>query len=273
MMVWALTSLGVLFSLLIMWFVPKLQARGLDPKVADQRFLAENEARKTLAQIVGGFAILAGLYFTYANLKVANDQFKLLEAGQLADRFNKETEQLGSKSVGVRLGAILAFQRQSQISPDDSWDIMSLLCSWIQSSAPWPPSESSSANHRVPIDIQEALDVLAARDLSRDGKDEYLDLSGTDLRGAYLVDHRFSNMFLENVHFDGADLHSAHLLHSSVIGASFKGAHLEGADMGVWKPVGAAELGSILEGSFGDAETKLPTGVEAPHSWNVRRTH
>src|SRR5690349_9038223 len=59
--------------LAILWKVPQWQigkVRGLEPK---ERFDRVNEARKTLAQIIGGFAFLSSLYATIQNLKVAQD--------------------------------------------------------------------------------------------------------------------------------------------------------------------------------------------------------
>jgi hypothetical protein len=142
-LIWALISLVGIVCLLLAWLAPKWQIRDLDPKEPNQRFLAENEARKTLAQIIGGLAILTGLYFTNATLKVTSDQaalaqrqFGLAQDGQVTDRFTKATDELGNPSVAVRLGALLAFDRLSHDSPSDQWHVITLLTSWIQATSP-----------------------------------------------------------------------------------------------------------------------------------------
>jgi hypothetical protein len=188
-------------SLLLLWFVPKLQTRRLASDKEDQRFLAENEARKTIAQVIGGLVILTGLYSTNAALRVSSEQnrvasqqaelakqqFALAESGQVTDRFAKATDQLGSPRIAVRLGAILAFDRLSRDSnAKDSWSIMTLLTSWVQTVTPWSLKPRRPASG-IPADIQAALSVVAYRDTQSDGTGELLDLSNSDLRGAYLV--------------------------------------------------------------------------------------
>ncbi len=56
---------------------------------AEDIFEAENDARATLAQIIGGFAVLIGLYFAWKNITAAKE-------GQATERFTKAIEQLGA---------------------------------------------------------------------------------------------------------------------------------------------------------------------------------
>jgi hypothetical protein len=51
-----------LLVVLALWWLPKLQVARSQGLTSDNRFDRENEARKTLAQIVGGVFLLAGLY-------------------------------------------------------------------------------------------------------------------------------------------------------------------------------------------------------------------
>jgi predicted metal-binding membrane protein len=55
----AVISIGFLIFLLL-WLLAKLQVKRF--QALSDRFDRENEARKTLAQIVGGLLVLAGLY-------------------------------------------------------------------------------------------------------------------------------------------------------------------------------------------------------------------
>jgi hypothetical protein len=88
--IWLWVSLvGV--GLAVISVVPVLQVRRLTrrwqmhPK---EQFAATNEARKTIAQVVGGLAILIGLYFTNRTIAMNYSQLRLAEDGQLNDRYN-----------------------------------------------------------------------------------------------------------------------------------------------------------------------------------------
>ena len=58
-------------------------------RLAKDRFNSENEARKTLATMLGAIMVLGGAYFTWRNIK-------LVQEGQITDRFTKAIEQLGA---------------------------------------------------------------------------------------------------------------------------------------------------------------------------------
>jgi hypothetical protein len=57
----------LLCMFLILWKVPKKQASGVQD--IKDRLTVENAARQTLAQIIGGAVLIAGLFFTWANPK------------------------------------------------------------------------------------------------------------------------------------------------------------------------------------------------------------
>ena len=62
-------ALSLSLLCLVLWGLPKWQASGVQD--IKDRLTIENSARQTLAQIVGGAALIAGLFFTWANLNVA----------------------------------------------------------------------------------------------------------------------------------------------------------------------------------------------------------
>jgi hypothetical protein len=107
-----------LLVVLALWWLPKLQATHSPGSAVENQFDRENEARKTLAQIIGGIFVLAGLY---SSVKT----FDLQRQGQITDRFTKAIDQLGALApgggsgknespkinLGVRLGGIYALER------------------------------------------------------------------------------------------------------------------------------------------------------------------
>src|ERR1700682_3245316 len=69
------------------WQVASLRnAKGVK---VQEVFKAENDARTTLAQMLGGFAVLIGVYFAWQNINATKE-------GQITDRFYKAIEQLGA---------------------------------------------------------------------------------------------------------------------------------------------------------------------------------
>src|SRR5262245_27239432 len=103
-----LILVGSIFIALILWLVPKWQThslrasfseadiRRLEPKERIQLekdiAAAENSARVTVAQILGGFGLLVGLYLTYRNIKIAHKTVEVAEEGKLTERFSKAVE-------------------------------------------------------------------------------------------------------------------------------------------------------------------------------------
>src|SRR5271166_4486661 len=64
---------GALLALAILWKVPQWQVGRVKRLDTKERFDRVNEARKTLATILGGAAVLAGGYVTWQNLQVAQN--------------------------------------------------------------------------------------------------------------------------------------------------------------------------------------------------------
>jgi hypothetical protein len=208
--------LGLGLLVLILWKVPKQQASGVQDM--KDRLTVENAARQTLAQIVGGAVLIAGLFFTWANLKITQETATRNQAitreGQITDRFTKAIAQLGEQGpdkLAVRLGGIYALERIAKDSKDDHWPIMEVLTAYVRETAPWlpkPPKDAQPSKgdqspqeepptiheQRPPkpaADIQAILTVLGRRTQSY-GNGEYqrLNLDSTDLQGADLSDAR-----------------------------------------------------------------------------------
>jgi hypothetical protein len=84
---WAILALLIVAFL---WFVPQLQGKYFSQKVpAEERPALVNEYRRTWAQIIGGFGLLLGLYFTWRRVEISQDQ-------QVTERFTRAIDQLGA---------------------------------------------------------------------------------------------------------------------------------------------------------------------------------
>ena len=121
--------------ILLWWKLPKVQVARSKALTDQIRFDRENEARKTLAQILGGIFLLAGLYSSVQT-------FNLAREGQITDRYTKAIEQLGASDgtgiskLEVRLGGIYALERIARDSERDHRTIMEVLTTYVREHSP-----------------------------------------------------------------------------------------------------------------------------------------
>lgn len=233
----------------------------------------ENQYLGTLTQIIGGSAVLLGLYFAWGNIETAKD-------GQITERFTRAIDQLGNNnSLGIRLGGIYALERILNESDKDYWPIMEILTAHIRESSPIK-SEHIQKQNKVSLDVQAILTVIGRRKYFFNyGESDCLDLHEAYLQGANLVGAHLEKVILyranlkeanleeayleganlraakldsaqlKRVNFEGADLFAATLEGVNLEGANLRGAnlgevHLEGADL-----KGADLEGADLEGA------------------------
>jgi Pentapeptide repeats (8 copies) len=241
-------TLTVLIVLLIS--IPKLQVASLPAKGvnAEDVFKDENDARATLAQILGGFAVLVGLYFAWTNITATKE-------GLITDRFYKAIEQLGATDdkgepkLELRLGGIYALERIARDSERDHWPIMEVLTAYVRKHAAYVrENEAGPVNrHPLAIDIQAILTVISRREWSyekssrrewtHEQSGQNLELHGTDLHDGDLEGVHLKNAYLMRTHLEranlmGANLKRAILALAHLEKAQLEGAHLEEAVMG-----------------------------------------
>ncbi|MBL8191833.1 MAG: pentapeptide repeat-containing protein [Acidobacteria bacterium] len=258
--VWYYSSVVIIALLLmtLIWFVlqivPKRQAQALQKpekkRLADklevdedgslytlqsslkpsELFTIENEARKTLSQIIGGFIVIVSLILTGANLAITS---RLTQEGQITDRFTKAITQLGDKDkLEVRLGGIYALERIANDSEKDRWTIMEVLTAYVRENAPRkeekPAQQNASKKNqakeeipipKLPTDIQAILTVIGRR--NADGEANRIDLKRTNLFEADLGE---ANLL-------GANLFGANLRGAILFIANLRGAHLGWANL------------------------------------------
>src|SRR5208283_6189907 len=149
-----------LFAVAILWKLPQWQVRRVQDLAPKEHFDRVNEARKTLATILGGLAFLVGGFFTWQSLKVAQENLKVSQKGQITDRFTKAIEQLGAvdgsgkKKLEVRLGGIYALEGIANESKELHWPIMEVLCTYVRENAPAPSRGENPPGERQKPKIQ-----------------------------------------------------------------------------------------------------------------------
>jgi Pentapeptide repeats (8 copies) len=250
-----LASAVVAAAALLVWCVPKWQTSTIHVQGKD-RLALENELRKTIAQIVGGAAILAGLYFTWQQLQASRASLEIAQEAQTTERFTRAVDQIGNQQLQVRVGGIYAL---GEISQDPAHDrhrvVMSVLTAFLRDKASW---RLASPRASAPEDIQAALSVIAARGPKWTKLDtepgHEIDLSGTDLRRVLAYGGNLEETQLSRAHFEGADLRKASLRGAALVGAHLEetlldGADLSGADLRGAELRGASVSGADLRGT------------------------
>ena len=232
-------SLGVPLLWLLLWWLPQWQVAAV-PEEKD-RIDLETKSRQTMAQILGGAALLGGLFFTAQTLRVTQETLQITQEGQITERFTKAIDQLGKPgkdNLAVRLGGIYALERIARDSAKDHEPIMEVFTAFVREQThvqkttpakPSPASGKSSGQERakVPADIQAILTVLGRRTRTYGkGESQPLNLSTTQLQGANLAEAQLEGANLSGAQLQGADLSGAQLK-----GANLSGAQLEGANL------------------------------------------
>jgi hypothetical protein len=242
----ALGTVAVL-SILCLWMLPRWQTRRLNGLGPKERFDGVNEARRTLAQILGGVALLIGLYSTLQNFNLARESLAVARQGQITDRFTKAIEQLGAidvsggKRLAVRLGGIYALERIADESERDRWSIVAILSAYVRENSPrrlHEPPRSAGEMHPA-ADTQAILTVLGRREPTCEYS-KLIDLDRTDLRGAFLLAAKLLCADLTDSNLSQADLTAADLRGAQLRRSDLQRTDLRGANF--YGEIGAEEL-------------------------------
>jgi len=259
--VWVISGLIVLIGIfLLLWFLPKWQIKKTGIVRVEDQFSAENEARKTLAQIFGGAAIIIGLIFSWQTiesqrktLELQRDDLNIAKEQQITERFTRAIEQLGSEKLEVRLGGIYSLERIAKDSPNDHWTIVEILTTYAKDKSNGESKETvkSTTNGNdaespsVKTDIQAIMTVLGRRNRENDKKDAVLNLQGVNLKGAQLSEYDFAGANFQNANLTEANLANTNFAKAQLQGSKLKEAYLVDADLE------SAQLTSAnLEGAY-----------------------
>ncbi|MEQ9238406.1 pentapeptide repeat-containing protein [Coleofasciculus sp. E2-BRE-01] len=148
------------------------------------------------------------------------DASYLIAANSFLDDFSKAIDQLESKHIHVRIGAISSLGKLAKFSrPEDHWTVMEYLAAFIRNA---PPRREAG----IPDDIQEALTVIGRRDIEKDPENQRLDLNKVNIAGANLREAQLQGVNFEHANLQGAILKKANLKKASFYNTNLQGAHL-----------------------------------------------
>lgn len=239
--------------IVLIWKLPKWQIsvwkNNLDLKsnIEIKDYLAaENSARSTIAQILGGLFVFVGLYFTAVGLKNSAQTLELSRQGQITERYTKAVLQISSKDQpDIVIGGIYTLGRIPKESPSDHWPIMEVLTAYVRRASPVDrnnlPCDITESpevvlSRAVRPDVQAVMNVLKQRDLEYEkGLTESLNLQFSDLAranlyGAVLDKALFDSSILKGASFDGrASLKGSSFQFANLAYATFETADLTGA--------------------------------------------
>jgi uncharacterized protein YjbI with pentapeptide repeats len=263
-----------------LWKIPQWQARSAPIEAAGKtRFEIENDARKTLGEIVSGLGVVAGLLFTWYQINdsrnATEQSLRTTQQGQITSRFSQAVDQLGSNAIDVRIGGIYSLEQIALDAPEDFYrPVMEVLAGYVRAHNqfsqpapnPAPPADVSQTNGSS-LDVRAAVIVLTRRTDPPSGSESlHLDLTGVDFRRAELTGANLQGVNLSNAHLEGANLREADLedskldytFTSGTLPATFVSACLNGASL-----TGSDISSGQIDLAIVDESTVLPDGTFA----------
>ncbi len=227
-----------------LFVLPQQQVSSFGINNATVAATLENQYRATMAQIIGGGAVLLTLYHAWENIKTTKD-------GQITDRYTRAIEQLGSDKSTIRVGGIYALERISDESKVYHWPIMEVLTEYIRenssiySTTEVNTGDKSTIDYVMKPDIQAIVSVIKRRNPKNIEEEKskiilghpfFLDLHGTclqyaDLQGAYLEEAKLFQANLRGANLFGADLSNADMRHAILDDAALEFTHLTAANL------------------------------------------
>jgi uncharacterized protein YjbI with pentapeptide repeats len=239
------------------WRLPQRQVDQLRVTISDAKARAdvEDNFRKTIGQLLGGAAVLAGATFAYlqftqqleisrrqldATVEQGKQQRDAAQALLISNQVAKGFELLGNKDheITLRLGGIYALEGVMNTSPQYYKPVLEALCAFVRDGTRTDTKETREGPPAS--DIQAALTVIGRR--AAGVGVPYLvgaqipkanlnaaDLSGTVLDNANLIGAQLNVANLSDALLFDANLTDAFLVHADLREAELYNAHLNNA--------------------------------------------
>jgi len=215
--------------------------------------------------------------------RIADKQTNIDQQRNRAEALAKASELLGNRGVAAQQGGLFALGRLARSSEEDHPAIMRVVAGFIKDCASKNKKSSSdeSAPGRSSVAIEAAANVLRDRKLAHDisryrlaeRKEwrfdlsniylENIDFTGVDLSVVNMSDSVFKDCVFENADFSKANFIGAALENSDLTSAKFNDADLTKTNLFLAKNLTQEQINSAM----GNAETKLPGGIEMPAAW------
>jgi hypothetical protein len=262
-----LVGAGILSAIFIMW-APKLQILRLRFRSDIERFNAENEARKTVATVIGGLAIFVSFYTSQRQLGVQQQV-------QFTDRYSRAIDEIaasdstGSPRLAVRVGGLYVLEQIMDTSEAQHASIVDVLCAYIRDNS---TQKALQPDNGTRGDVRVALTILGRRnremEFSADHKRKLGLLKSliferqiTDSFSARFVppkldlsDSNLPYVELSQLVLGGASLSGAHLPYCRAILSDLTAVDFSNADLS------GCTLASVLDGAnFANANLQLAT--------------
>lgn len=233
---------------------------------AAERLSAENAARSTLLQGLGGLLALGGVAIgavvTLGQVKASREQRSI-------DLFTKAIGLLASDQVSVRQGGVYALEQLSELDDGYRGHAHALLTAFVRQHAPWPPSNPDSraqadrarSHGGLADDIAAAMAALGRQKMIVG--DAYSELERVDLRGAELSKLNLPRVCFAHANLDDANFADANLANADFSGTTLRNTNLSGANLREADLTGALLDGAILVGAD-LSKAKLPHGFIPP---------
>lgn len=190
---------------------------------------ANFETIKFLVYIIGGCLLVWQIMLTNRRTKASEqaafasfENIRIIEKGQVQERFKNAIDQLGSVSEAVNLGAIYTLHHIAKESIELRKSIFDILCSYIRETT---SNQEYQLKEAPSIKIQSILNLLFNDERERD----IYSLFNADLHNAYLLKADLSSAHLPQANLNKADLVCAVCINANLEGATLIGAILQGA--------------------------------------------
>jgi hypothetical protein len=263
---------------LVIWLVPRWQVdRWRRAEISSEEKLAELElqARTSITQALGGLALIVTIAVTAnqalkanrsatENLKLAAENRKLAERGQVSERFLGAVEQLGATAGGyaavdVRTGALFSLMRVGLESEPNAEQVFRAAAAYVVNNYKPPRPKGDRCNSdAVRGDVAVALRFVlpeVSKKWPKNTRKRWEGLRGTRLNRLAIDGLYLSRYDLTNIRLRRASLNRADFRNSNLLGANFNGACLNRADFRQANLRKARFVGAELEGAkFDGAE-------------------
>jgi hypothetical protein len=187
------------------------------------------------AQVLGGAALLGGLYFTWVNAKTSQSSLEVTKQSAIDARLSEDQRRqdeqyfhalaaLGDDNVDGHIAGLLMLERVYQERPELYWTIIELICAFIRRRSE-EELERGRLVAKAPTDIAIAFELLCRRKhCLGDGEDRPL-----NLRGALIADLRLEDGDFQDTDFSGCVANDTWFIRCNLNGCRFEGALLRRA--------------------------------------------